>query len=125
MAKTEKKEMIGHCLYCGQEVMVEAESDSMADLEASRNCNCDNIIKRKSQLKVLIEDQCGEGALRYQMQPVKKEAETLIQAVGDAILDRTIEAANIKVADTIVSISASKSGCKMSRKRAISISSEV
>ena len=75
MAKTEKKEMIGHCLYCGQEVMVEAESDSLA--------------------------------------------------VGDAILDRTIEAANIKVADTIVSISASKSGCKMSRKRAISISSEI
>lgn len=120
-----KKEMVGTCIYCGQEVMVQADNKSQADIEASKNCRCDNIIKRKSQLRALITDQCGEGATRYQLQPVKPEAEELLDSIGNALLDGKIEAASVKAADTIISIKATKNGCKISRRRVINIGSEV
>lgn len=119
------KEMTGTCLYCGQEVIVEAENKAQADIEASKNCRCDNIIKRKSQLRALITDQCGEGAARYQLQPLKPETVELIESIGDALLEGKIEAANIKAAETIISIKATKNGCKISRRRVINIGSEV
>lgn len=120
-----KKEMVGTCMFCGQEVMVQADTKERADLEASRNCNCDNIIKRKSQLLALITDQCGEGAVRYNLQPLKPEAQKLIEEIGDDLLDGKIEMASVKVADTIISIKATKHGCKISRRKVINIGSEV
>lgn len=119
------KEIVGTCIYCGQEVMVEAENKAEADIEASKNCRCDNIIKRKSQLSALITDQCGEGATRYQLQPIQDETINLIESIGDALLEGKIETASIKVAETIINIKATKSGCKISRRRTINIGSEV
>lgn len=43
-------QMTGTCTYCGQTRLVDADSQRQADLVATENCACDNIMKKRRMI---------------------------------------------------------------------------
>lgn len=120
-----KKEMTGTCPYCGQEVMVEAYTEAQANNEAAKLCKCDNIIKRRENLKALIEMQCGEGASDYGMDPMKEDTVQFIKNAGECILEGDAEVCSIRTGITIVLIKKTKDGVRVTRKDAKATQAEI
>ena len=115
----------GTCLYCGQKAMVEAISPDMADIAASRRCNCDNILKRKANLEELIDDQCGENGRNYGMDPLTTEQLEFVKQVGEAVLEDRAEVCSIKTGESIVTIKKVKKGARVTRRRTQTIQAEI
>lgn len=114
-----KQEMTGTCPYCGQEVMVEAYTEEQANIEAAKLCTCDNVIKRRTKLEQLIDDQCGEGCRYYGVfTPLDKKTVDFIKNAAFCILDEDAEACSIKTGDTAVTIKTTNNGVKVTRKEA-------
>lgn len=125
MKEAKLLQMTGTCHYCGQEVMVEAISEASANIEASKKCKCDNIIKRRANLEQLIDDQCGENAKAYSMEPMPMNTIEFIKNAGLCVLDGDADVCSIKTKESVVIIKRTKQGARCTRKRTQTIQAEI
>lgn len=121
-----KEAMEGYCPFCGQMQMVEATTEEEANSKAAENCNCDGSKKARSakQCKDNIQETCGPNANEYQMDVLDEEVIEIIKDLGSMCVYDNIEAASIRLPDSVVALKQTKDGVAVSRKKALSVKLE-
>lgn len=95
---------IGACPYCGQVVAVDRwEGETPADA-AARVCDCIGArqaredARRRENARSLIEELFGESCREvYNLKPVKPEAQALLVAAADRIIEGSVSSAVVAV----------------------------
>lgn len=121
-----KETMEGYCPFCGQMQMVEATTEEEANSKAAENCNRDGSKKARSakQCKDNIQEICGPNANEYQMDVLDEEVIEIIKDLGSMCVYDNIEAASIRMPDSVVALKQTKDGVAVSRKKALSVKLE-
>lgn len=117
------KQLEGACIFCGQMQTVLASSDEEANQVATENCRCDRSKKARSakQCKDNIQEICGPNANEYQMDVLDEEVIEIIKDLGSMCVYDNIEAASIRLPDSVVALKQTKDGVAVSRKKALSV----
>lgn len=100
----------GRCRYCGEEIIIIAESQEDADRQASRDCSCggmrqeEAVHRRKAamtnELAKLIGSECEAEGFR----PVKEGVAIAIAVLGEMVVDGEMQKATIAVDGTTITI---------------------
>lgn len=95
---------IGCCPYCGQTVAVDRREGETPEEAAARQCECSGArlaretARRRENARMLIEQMFGEQCREaYGMEPVPPEAEGLIFAAADRIIEGSVCSAVVDV----------------------------
>lgn len=112
-------EMTGTCMFCGQTVLVEADTKEEADRLAAERCSCDNDYKKVRRCADNIEQICGEAAKEIGMEIVTEEVMDAMKNIGALCVYGHIESASIRLSESSVTIRKIKDGVAVSRKKSI------
>ena len=113
-------EMTGTCMFCGQTVLVEAETKEEANRLAAERCSCDNDYKKVRRCADNIEQICGEAAKEIGMEIVTEEVMDVMKNIGALCVYGHIEAATFRLSESSVAIKKIKDGVAVSRKKVLS-----
>lgn len=117
-------QMTGTCTYCGQTRLVDADSQRQADLVATENCACDNIMKKRRMIFENIEELCGQNAVNYGMEQLTEEALDTLKTGGELCLRGLADSISMKAAGSSISIRTTGKGVKVERKKVSSVGLE-
>lgn len=113
-------EMTGTCMFCGQQVIVEAETQEKADELATEKCSCENDFRKMRKMIDNIEKICGEEAKHFGMEIVDDNITDSIKDIGILCIGGQIEAATVRLTDSTVALKKTKEGIAVSRKKVLS-----
>lgn len=95
---------IGACPYCGQAVAVDRREDETPADAAARVCDCIGArqaredARRRENARALIEELFGERCREvYGLEPVTPEAQALLVAAADRIIEGSVSSAAVAV----------------------------
>lgn len=117
-------QMTGKCAYCGQTRFVDADTQEQADIIATENCACDNIMKKRRMIFENVEELCGANAVNYGMEQMTEEAIDVLKAGGELCLRGLTDSIAMKAAGTSISIRSTAKGVKVERKKVSSVGLE-
>ena len=113
-------EMTGTCMFCGQQVIVEAETQEKADELATEKCSCENDFRKMRKMIENIEKICEEDAKRIGMEVVDDNIVDSIKEIGILCISGQIEAGTIRLQDSTVTLKKTKEGIAVARKKVLS-----
>lgn len=96
---------VGVCPYCGQAVAVDRREGETPEEAAARTCDCLGARqaredkRRRENARTLIEELFGESCREvYGLEPVTPEAQALLTAAADRIIEGSVSSAVVAVA---------------------------
>ena len=117
-------QMTGTCAYCGQARLVNADPQEQADILATENCTCDNIMIKRQLIFGNIEELCGVNAVNYGMEQLTEEAIDMLKTGGELCLRGLADSISMKAAGSSISIRTTAKGVKVERKKVSSVGLE-
>lgn len=119
--------MEGTCQACGQLKMVNAEDGIDADYKATMECRCEKGRAMRAELRVSqeVRNVCGERAEMLGFTELPEESIDLIENVAMACMKDEILQAQIKVDDSVLTLTRKAAGIGIQRSKKIEIGQEV
>lgn len=106
--------MTGYCKFCGQSFMTQADSEEVANYNATMNCKCDKAMSFK-YVEGLKESARNNVDALFQDQP--EELKELMFEAIEHIADRRIASVQIKISTRITgTVARGKEGIIVKRK---------
>lgn len=118
--------MEGTCKVCGQIKMVNAESGLDADYRATMECGCDEGRVRRAELRVgeKVRSVCGEASEMRGFTKLGDAATALIMDTAMSVMRDEILQAQIKVFDSVLTMTRKTNGLGIQRTKKIEIGEE-
>lgn len=119
--------MEGTCKACGQLKMVNAEDGIDADLKATMECRCDKgrTVRAEMRVRQEVRNVCGQSSEMLGFIEIPEKTTELIQSVAMACMRDEILQAQIKVDDSVLTMTRKAAGIGIQRTKKIEIGQEV
>lgn len=97
---------IGTCRFCGQTRMTEADSQAVADAEATANCSCDEGERFREKEKCLdrISAICQAPREEAGVNPLTVDEASFIRGVADRVAMRALDGVTIDIKGTVIKL---------------------
>lgn len=119
--------MEGSCSECGQIKMVSAANAVDADYKATMECRCEAGRVKRASLRVASEvcSVCGEASEMLGFTKMSDEVMDLVHMVAMSCMREEIIQAQIKVDDSVLTMTRKAAGIGIQRSKKIEIGQEV